>query len=119
MGHIRKKKNHEVFRIQVVEAPGLLDRRNEERNEIERQGIIALRHLPHLIIFVVDATLHCGYPLEEQLKLLEEIRKEFDADVIVVENKTDIESKTNFMKISCETGKGIKELREEMLRRLL
>ena len=119
VGHIRKKKNHETIKIQVIEAPGLLDRRDEERNEIERQGIIALRHLPDLIIFVVDATLHCGYPLEQQMNLLEEIRKEFDVDIIVVENKADMGGKTDFMKISCKTGMGIKELKEEIVKRLL
>jgi len=119
VGHIRRRKKHEMFKIQVIEAPGLLDRRDEERNDIERQGIIALRHLPDLIVFVVDATLHCGYPLEEQIKLLEEIKKEFDVDVIVVENKTDIERKTGFMGISCRTGRGIKELKEEIVNRLL
>ena len=120
VGHIRVKKNHETLKIQVVEAPGLLDRRDEERNEIEKQGIIALRHLPHLIIFIVDATLHCGYPLSSQMKLLEEIRKEFDAEIIVVENKTDIDGgKTDFMKISSKTGKGIKELKNEIIERLI
>lgn len=119
VGHFYVEQNHEKKKIQIIEAPGLLDRPNEKRNEIERQGIIALKYLPDLIIFIIDASLHCGYDLESQLNLLEEIKKEFGVDVIVVENKVDIsKGKTEYMKISCKTGEGIEELKEEIKKRL-
>lgn len=119
VGHFSIKEKYEERKAQVVEAPGLLDRPYEKRNEIERQGIIALKYLPDLIIFIIDASLHCGYPLEEQEKLLKEIKDEFKVDMIVVENKADISGgKTDYLKISCKTGEGIEELKKEMIKRL-
>ena len=120
VGHMEVNGKYEKKKIQVVEAPGLLDRPEEERNEIEKQGMLALRYLPNLIIFIIDASMHCGYSMDNQLRLLEEIKKDFDVEIIVVENKVDIsKGKTNFMKISCVTGKGIEELKKEIIKRLL
>lgn len=119
LGHMRVKRKNEEFKIQIIEVPGLLDRPDKERNEIERQGIIAIRHLPDIIIFIVDATMHCGYTLENQLKLIEEVKKNFDVEMIVVENKVDISGgKTNFLKISCKEGFGIDELKKEIIKKL-
>ena len=119
LGHIWVEERYDRKKIQVVEAPGLLERPMAKRNEIERQGMIALRHLPDLVIFIIDASMHCGYSIEEQLKLMEEIKKEFNVAVIVVENKVDIsKGKTNYMKISCKDGTGIEELRKKVIEKL-
>lgn len=119
LGHMKVKRNNEEFMIQIVEVPGLLDRPDNKRNEIEKQGIVALRHLPDLIIFIIDATTHCGYTLNEQLNLLEEIKNNFDVEIIVVENKTDIDGgKTDFFKISCKESTGIDELKNEIIKKL-
>ena len=119
LGHIWVEERYDRKKIQVVEAPGLLERPMAKRNEIERQGMIALRHLPDLVIFIIDASMHCGYSIEEQLKLLEEIKKEFNVAVIVVENKVDIsKGKTNYIKISCKDGTGIEELRKKVIEKL-
>ncbi|MCD6512393.1 MAG: 50S ribosome-binding GTPase [Thermoplasmata archaeon] len=113
VGHIYLETDHEKKKIQVIEAPGLLDRPIEKRNKIEMQALAALRHLADLIIFIVDASMHCGYELEKQMNLLEDIKRHFDADIIVVENKVDISGgKTNFIKISCANGNGLDELRK-------
>ena len=54
-----------------------------------------------------------------QEKLLQEIKKNFKADVIVVENKIDVSGgKTNYMKISCKTGEGIDELKNKIIEKL-
>lgn len=106
--------------IQIIEAPGLLDRPHEKRNQIEQQGLIALRYLPDLIVFILDASLYCGYDLASQLKLLDELKDEFESDIIIVENKADIKGGvTDFLKISCSTGRGIKELKREIISRLV
>lgn len=119
LGHVKIEEGYEVKNIQFIEAPGLLDRPHEKRNAIERQGIIALRYLPDLVVFIVDASLHCGYTLESQLNLLREIREEFDVEVIPVENKADITGgATDFLKISCSTGQGIPELKREIMEKL-
>ncbi len=78
------------FAVQVLDTPGLLDRPLSERNKIELQTVLALRHLAHVIIMIIDPTPHSGNSLEEQLRLLEEIRGAFKSPVMVVLNKVDI-----------------------------
>ncbi|RLF37692.1 MAG: GTPase [Thermoplasmata archaeon] len=119
LGHVEIDERYEKRKIQFIEAPGLLDRPHEKRNDIERQGITALRYLPDLVVFIVDASLHCGYTLESQLNLLEEIRDEFDVEVIAVENKADITGgATDFLKVSCTTGHGVAQLKREIMEKL-
>jgi nucleolar GTP-binding protein len=82
---------HNYFKVQFIDTPGLLDRLFDERNQIEKKGVAALRHLADALIFVVDPTLQCGFPLDKQVSLLNEIRKEFeDLPVFVVVNKADV-----------------------------
>ncbi|MEM2715305.1 MAG: GTPase, partial [Candidatus Thermoplasmatota archaeon] len=115
VGHFYINKGYEEEKIQIIEAPGLLDRPIEEKNEIEKQALVALKYLPKAIIFVLDASMHCGYPLENQFNLLEEIKKMFKVKIIVVENKVDLSGgKTDYIKISCKTMDGIKELKEKI-----
>lgn len=86
MGHIED----EVYRTyQIVDTPGLLDRPAEERNEMEAQAVEALEYLADLVVFVVDPSETCGYTVEEQRALLEEMRG-FDAPILVVSNKEDL-----------------------------
>lgn len=115
VGHFFVTKHHEEIKIQVIEAPGLLDRPPSKRNKVERQAIAALRYLANVVIFIIDPTFHCGYSREHQENLLKDIKKELNCPIIVVENKKDIlTSNTPFKKISCRTGEGIKELKEEI-----
>ena len=119
IGHFFVTRRHEKIKIQVVEAPGLLDRPPSKRNRVEKQAIAALRYLANVIIFIIDPTFHCGYPKENQENLLKEIEKELDCPIIVVENKSDIHaSDSPFKKISCKTGEGIKEIKEEIYKLL-
>lgn len=77
-------------KVQVVDTPGLLDRPLSERNQIERQAVLALKHLAGAILFIVDPTPHSGYSLETQLNLWREIRESFPAPAVAVLNKVDI-----------------------------
>ncbi|MDH4122778.1 MAG: 50S ribosome-binding GTPase [Thermoplasmata archaeon] len=99
-------------RYQVIDTPGLLDRPFEDRNEIELQAIIALRHLADLVVFLLDPTGTCGYPLDYQLSLLDGIRVLYpDARIVVVENKSDLHrGEEGNLKISALTKEGIGEL---------
>ncbi len=98
-------------RMQVIDTPGLLDRPLEKRNKIEKQAILALKYLANLIVFVLDPSETCGYKMEEQLKLLEEIKKDFDVPILVVENKSDIfRGESENIKISAKTGEGLDSL---------
>ncbi len=103
-------------RIQIIDTPGVLDRPLERRNKIERQAILALEHLADIIVFVLDPSETCGYKLEEQENLLNEVRMSFSVPVIVVENKRDIyERDTENLKISASTGEGLDALVDRML----
>ncbi len=80
--------------VQVIDTPGILDRPLSEMNLVERQAVLALRHLAKVILFLLDPTMHSGYELERQLRLLEEIVQNFkDVPIIVVINKIDIASR--------------------------
>jgi len=97
--------------VQIIDTPGLLDRPLEERNKIERQGILALRYLATGIVFVLDPSETCGYSLEDQEKLLAEVRRDFQVPIIEVENKADLlRTDSKRLKISAKTGEGVEEL---------
>ena len=100
------------FRYQVVDTPGLLDRPLEERNSFELRGILALKHLADLVIFVFDPTETCGYPMSEQEHLLKQIREQFSTvPIIEVENKADLtKSKDERLKRSASTGYNVTKL---------
>ncbi len=107
VGHMELKGR----RMQVIDTPGLLDRPLEKRNKIEKQAILALKYLANLIVFVLDPSETCGYKMEEQLKLLEEIERDFDVPILVVENKSDIfRGDSENIKISAKTGEGLDTL---------
>lgn len=80
--------NHSV---QVVDTPGILDRPMAKRNEIERAAIAALKYLAHVIIFMVDPSEACGWSIDEQVNLYNEVRRMFPLNpLLVVFNKIDI-----------------------------
>ncbi len=104
-------------KIQVIDTPGLLDRPFDERNRIELKAALSLRHLADLIVFMVDPSETCGYPLEEQRHLLEDI-KTMEIPIIVCQNKTDLASASDIpLKISAENGE-IAPLKREIFKRL-
>ncbi len=76
-------------RLQVVDTPGLLDRPLSERNAMERQAILALRHLARVVLFIVDPTPHSGFQLEMQKRIFDEIAT-LAVPVVAVVNKIDI-----------------------------
>jgi len=123
-------------RYQIVDTPGLLDRPFEERNTIEKQGILALTLLSSTCIFMIDPTGHCGFPLDPQLDLLASISESLPGmGIIVVINKSDIgmpedvdtsplasladslgDQCIEVVSISAETGEGLEDLRDLMVR---
>ncbi len=87
VGHFER----DHIRYQIVDTPGLLDRPEDERNAIEKQAVSALTHVADCILFVVDASAYCGYPLDAQLELRDSVEKQFsDVPVLTVCNKSDL-----------------------------
>jgi nucleolar GTP-binding protein len=106
-------------RYQVLDTPGLLDRPMSERNEIELQAITALKNLDAVVLFIIDASETCGYEIEDQKRMLEEVRSEFKLPVLVVANKSDLPQfkELDFvdMKMSTATGEGIEEVSSTLI----
>lgn len=102
-------------RMQFIDTPGLLDRPPEERNPIERQAMTAIINLADAILCILDASEHCGYTIEEQVRLLHEIEGMVDKPVVVVVNKSDLLYFDGYLNMSTETGEGIAEVMENLL----
>ena len=102
-----------------MDTPGLLDRPMSERNDIERQAITAIQFLDAVVMFMIDPSESCGYEIEDQNRLLAEIRENFHLPLLVVANKAD---RPEFRKIheaefniSTITGEGIEEVMNRLL----
>jgi nucleolar GTP-binding protein len=98
LGHIKLERRFDIVNLQIMDSPGILDRPMSERNAIETQAILALRLISDLIIFVFDPTPACGYNINAQINLFNEIRKKFvqkeEIAYIIVFNKMDLASKS-------------------------
>ena len=106
VGHVTR----EHVRYQLVDTPGLLDRPAAERNGIEEQAVSALTHLGDAVLFLVDASETCGYPLDDQLALRDDVRATFDPDVgfLTVCNKSDLSTDVDAdAYVSVETGENV------------
>jgi len=105
-------------RIQFVDTPGILDRPAEDRNPIERQALSAIMNVASVILFILDPSGHCGYPMEVQLRLLEEVKGMVKVPVIVVANKSDIVAAEGCRTMSTQTNEGVDEVLSELLSHL-
>jgi nucleolar GTP-binding protein len=106
VGHFEKGDK----RYQVIDTPGLLDRPLSDRNEMERQSIAVLRYLKGVVLFIIDPTGHCGYPLEDQLRLAEDIKSWIELPVLVVANKSDLSGIPEIPAMSTLTGSGVDQV---------
>ncbi len=62
-------RDYGVFKVQVIDTPGLLDRPVEEMNPIERRAAAALGELRGAVIFMLDPTRDSYMSLERQVKV--------------------------------------------------
>ena len=84
VGHIDTR----LYKIQVIDTPGILDRPMKERNKIELKAINAIKNLEGIIIFMFDISNQSLYSAKEQLDLYEEV-KGIKKVVVPVLNKID------------------------------
>jgi len=125
LGHVLRKGKWSEDKIQLVDTPGILDRPPEKHNTYEKAALNALRNLAHEIIFIMDASEYCGYPIEKQRALLKIVKNSFEnIPFIFVLSKVDIEDEgfQDFLKkalndeeihwipVSTSTGQGTREL---------
>jgi len=100
-----------VNNIQLIDAPGALDRFGK-MNNIEKQAYLALKYCCDLIIYVIDLTE--PYPLDKQLNLLNNL-KEYNKDMLIYLSKQDLIDKNKFDEFSKRyNALNIKELSEEL-----
>ena len=98
-------------RLQVLDTPGVLDRRR--RNPAEREAEMAVGVAASAVLFVFDPTAGSGHTVEEQERLLARWRVEFPSlPVLEVETKSDLGPGTGRrLAVSSRTGEGLPELR--------
>lgn len=102
-------------RMQFIDTPGLLDRPPEDRNPIERQALTAIINLADVVLFILDASEHCGYPIEEQIRLLHVIETLVEVPLVVAVNKADLVYFDGYLNMSTENGEGVDEVLETLL----
>jgi nucleolar GTP-binding protein len=103
-------------RIQVIDTPGILDRPMADRNTMELNAILALKHIDSIIIFLFDHSMESIYEPEAQERLFNEIQETMKKKMIRVQSKFDIsDDKKETFAISAATGTGIDELVNYML----
>ncbi len=102
--------NFDGLKVQIVDTPGLLDRPIHKRNQIEKRAILCLEHVADCILFIIDPTETCGYPLESQFSLLDEIKESFNVPIIAAYSKSDMHDRRDLPAFSNVTGEGIDEV---------
>jgi len=134
IGHM----DYRYSRWQVIDTPGILDHPLEQRNTIEMQAITALAHLRACVLYFLDPSEECGYTLEQQIQLFENIKPLFaNKPLVIVANKSDIikvdalpaasqqrikgiiEGDTHLINTSTMTESGLMELKEYACSKLL
>ncbi|MDK2890799.1 MAG: nucleolar GTP-binding protein [Methanoculleus sp.] len=102
-------------RVQFIDTPGVLERPADERNPIERQAVSAIINTADVVLFVLDASEHCGYSLDDQTRLLEELCRIVDVPVVTVVNKADIRGIEGYPAMSTLTGEGVEAVLDLLL----
>ncbi|CAH9127191.1 unnamed protein product [Cuscuta epithymum] len=73
MGHITLSYQN----FQVTDTPGILRRRDEDRNNLEKLTIAVLSHLPTAVLYVHDLSGECGTSPSDQFAIYKEVRGRF------------------------------------------
>jgi len=108
VGHL----DYNYVRWQVIDTPGILDHPLEDRNTIEMTAITALAHLPAAVLFFVDISEMCGYPLPTQVALFHSIKPLFrNRPLLIILNKTDLRK---IQELSAEEKQLIESMKEGM-----
>jgi nucleolar GTP-binding protein len=104
-------------RMQVLDTPGVLNR-PRQANPAEEEAEAAVESAATAVLFVLDPSGSCGFPIEEQEELLARWRTEFpQLPIIEVETKCDLlQRPTGRLQVSATTGAGIDALRAEIVK---
>eukprot|EP01064_Diplonema_japonicum_P026666 TRINITY_DN3817_c0_g1_i2.p1 TRINITY_DN3817_c0_g1~~TRINITY_DN3817_c0_g1_i2.p1 ORF type:complete len:652 (+),score=228.07 TRINITY_DN3817_c0_g1_i2:71-2026(+) len=76
---------------QVIDTPGILDKPLDQASTIEMQSITALAHLKATVLYFMDLSCQCGYSIDQQIALFQNISPLFvGKPLLVVLNKCDV-----------------------------
>jgi nucleolar GTP-binding protein len=106
-------------RLQVLDTPGVLGRARHH-NPAEVEAETAVQYAATVVVFVLDPSERCGYPMAEQEKLLARWRSELPTvPILEVETKADLFRTTSGRPaVSAETGEGLEALRTSIQKAL-
>lgn len=83
--------DYKYLRFQAIDTPGILDHPLEEMNTIEMQSITAIAHLRSAVLYFMDLSEQCGYPIASQISLFQSIKPLFQNKLcFIVVNKVDV-----------------------------
>jgi nucleolar GTP-binding protein len=102
-------------RLQVLDTPGVLGRTGRS-NAAETEAMAAVEGVATVVVFVIDPSGECEYPVEEQERLLARWQEEFPRiPIIAVETKCDLARRSNDrLKVSAVTGEGLAALESQV-----
>ena len=118
LGHIKAK--YDI--IQVMDTPGLLDRPDLDRNDMEKQGIAALDHLEPVIVFLTDLSGTSGYSIDTQKALHTELKNRYsDYNWVDVYSKSDLDPEesldySDVISVSVMDDTGVDTLKSELIK---
>jgi nucleolar GTP-binding protein len=118
-------------KCQVMDTPGVLNRPDGERNEMEALTLASMQHLPTAVMFVLDLTGHSGAlsSIENQIQIRNDLRARFPKRPWVdVVSKADLPQDPNdpavqlappgALRVSTTDGTGVPQL-EARVREML
>jgi nucleolar GTP-binding protein len=131
--------DYKMLRFQAIDTPGILDHPLEEMNTIEMQSVTAIAHLRSAILYFMDLSEHCGFSVDAQIQLYENIKPLFANKLtFIVVNKIDLlrpeqldsitqeklqsilkAGEVELLQISCTTTEGVMQARNAACDRLL
>lgn len=131
--------DYKYLRFQAIDTPGILDHPLEEMNTIEMQSITAIAHLRSSILYFMDLSEQCGYPIQAQIQLFKSIKPLFaNKLVFIVINKIDVKrpedldedtqneiqallkpGDVEMLQLSCTTSEGVQDVKNAACERLI
>lgn len=101
--------DYNYCRYQIIDSPGILDRKLSQRNIIEMQTITALAHLNCICLYFIDLSPFSNYSIQQQCKLFYSLKPLFNnKPIIIILNKCDLRK---FDQLSNDEKNLIKQLK--------
>ncbi|KAI0132332.1 P-loop containing nucleoside triphosphate hydrolase protein [Xylariales sp. AK1849] len=131
--------DYKYLRFQAIDTPGILDGPLETKTTVEMQSITAIAHLRSAVLYFMDLSEQCGYPVSAQIDLFKSLKPLFSNKLVfIVCNKIDIlrpeelDAKTGgelqsllssgdveLLQVSCNTQEGVQEVKNAACERLI